>query len=130
MLCGCSQRDRDAGNANTFTLATGVKLIDDPAQCPAGAPGEALAIQRTTRGYRVNVSSYFACQDELAEPYLTVPHAGKMTLVLGPKPSEFGFHTSCECARSLSVELEGRLAPGKTLYVVNDQEVVGHLVVP
>ena len=128
LIVGCTKSPDD--NTNTFTLASGVKLVDNAECTESDTTMQSLAVHRIASGYRVKVVGYFACQDELEPPYLTPDVDGKSTLVLAPKRHGFGFSTSCECSRKLSIDLNDRLKANQTLYVLNDRDVIGHVVVP
>lgn len=126
VLAGCAG---SKGNDTAVTLATGIKLTDD-AQCLASPVKDAVSIQPTAGGHRIRVTGSFACQSDLEPPFLTESDEHKRTLALLPKRSGFGFHSTCECARSLSIDVAGRLKSGQRLYVLNDYDVVGDVVVP
>ncbi|CBM10287.1 protein of unknown function [Ralstonia solanacearum PSI07] len=89
-----------------------------------------LASRRATNSHQVSVTGYFACQSQLEPPFLTMDNEGKVTLVLMPRRHFLEFASTCECSRSMTIDISGRLTAGQTLYVLNDREVVGHVVVP
>ncbi len=124
---GCSQRNMADSQ---FTLSSGVKLVKDTL-CSTTAPATtSLAIRRATNGHQVSVTGYFACHSQLEPPFLTMDNEGKVTLVLMPRRHLLEFSSTCECSRSMTIDISGRLTVGQTLYVLNDREVVGHVVVP
>lgn len=127
LLVSCSERSDEK---TLFTLATGVRLVDE-ARCSGGAAvAQSLGIQRIANGYKIQMAGQFACEDQLEPPYLTLSTDGKSTLVLMPKRRSLGLSSTCECSRTLSIELKDRLESNQTLYVLYDREVVGHVVVP
>jgi RHS repeat-associated protein len=74
------------------------------------------------------VISYF--NYEIAPPYLTTTNNHKATLVLEPKKSRHLFNASAETQRFLKINIKGRLGSGDTVYVLNNYEVIGHVVLP
>lgn len=128
-LVGCSRNIEK--NSDTFTLETGVVLqeIDEcDAQKKTQAPTS--SVKNLTAGYEVTVSAFFACNAKVSKPYLTVTNQKKATLVIESSAPKEIFNSSCECARSLAIKLSDRLETGDTLYLLRDQEVLGHLVMP
>ena len=73
---------------------------------------------------------FFACNAKVSKPYLTVTNKKKATLVIESSAPQEIFNSSCECARSLAIKLSDRLETGDTLYLLRDQDVLGHLVMP
>jgi hypothetical protein len=108
-----------------FTLSTGVVLSAE-SSCEDKAKTAPLAIEKAGASYVVRVRDVFSCDAETEPPYLTESRDNKATLVLRPK----GNSASCECGRSISVEIKDRLESGNILYVLNDYEVLGHVTVP
>nr|CCA80976.1 conserved hypothetical protein [blood disease bacterium R229] len=125
-ISGCSQRNM---TDSQFTLSSGVKLVKDT-QCSTTPATTSLASRRATNSHQVSVTGYFACQSQLEPPFLTMDNEGKVTLVLVPRRHFLEFASTCECSRSMTIDISGRLTAGQTLYVLNDREVVGHVVVP
>lgn len=112
----------------SWTLETGVRLRKVE-QCAKGAEKQRIVVSGTPREYLVNVNAVFCCGGKLKNPWLNLPHDGKASLVLDTEQAR-GFSSSCECFKSLTIGISGRLARGDVLYVVNGQEVVGHVVLP
>lgn len=125
-LVSCARREEH--NA-VFTLATGVSLIE-ARNCNSNQTGGMPSVKKVEGDYLVTIFGHFPCETELEKPYLTMANEKKATLVISPKQSKLGFGSSCECGRLLIVRLSNRLEPGDTLYVLNDREVLGHLVMP
>lgn len=121
--------DRGEEHGSAITLATGVTLVGNAA-CDSQAKVGTLNVSKDGQGYIVAVSGYFPCDADLEPPYLHDAIEGKATLVFEPKYAKGGFHSSCECARSLTVRLSDRVGGGDTLYVLNGTEVMGHLILP
>ena len=125
---GCNDRKRDS---SYFSLESGLTIVDSSdMKCLKGPIKENAEISPKNGGYRIKVTADFRCQDELDIPYLTISGNGRRTLVLLPKENNLLFSTSCSCTRSLTIDINDRLEPGIRLYVVNDREVVGDVLVP
>jgi len=114
--------------SNAWTYETGVQLqkID---KCTNDSGNQAVTVSGTPKKYLVNIRAYFDCDSKLRKPWVNEPPDGNATLVLGAVKSG-SFSSSCECLKSVTVSVSGRLSKGKVLYVVNGQEVVGHVVLP
>ena len=126
VLASCGERQ---SSPSAFTLQTGVS-VQNVTPCVDGDPVQSLSLRKDGGGYLVDVATSLRC-DSQTEPYVTVTHERKATLVLdGSTASRSGFHSGCECARKLQIKIDGRLEAGDTLYVLNDYEVLGHLGVP
>jgi hypothetical protein len=84
-------------------------------------------IEKSGPSYIVQFRDFFPCDADLRQPYLTENGGGRATLVFwnGDK-----YQNGCECPRSLTVTITDRLKPGDVLYVSNDHDVLGHVVVP
>jgi hypothetical protein len=123
-LLGCSRTAPEA-TATTFTLATGVKLVDQTA-CATTAEDPALSIaKKDTNTYLVRARGSFECDGEF-DPFLTVSIDKKATLVLRQQAASSG----CECGRTIDITIENRLKSGDTIYVLHDYRVIGHLTTP
>jgi len=112
----------------TWTYENGVSLRKVE-ECKNGEGKQSVAVRGTPKEYIVEVRAFFTCDRTLKNPWVTLPLDGKATLVLDSKAPAL-FASSCDCFRSLSVSIAGRLSKGDTLYVVSEQVVVGHVVVP
>lgn len=120
MAVSCSQHEEAKG---VFTLATGVSVIS--ASACSEVPSHRLDVSKSAADYIVVAAGTFACNPEIKAPYLSLPRDKKATLVLN-STSE----STCDCFRTVTVGLAGRLKPGDILYVLNNGEVLGHAVMP
>lgn len=126
VLASCGDRP---SSPSAFTLQTGVS-VQSVTPCVDGDPVQSLSLRKDGSAYLVDVATSLRC-DSQTEPFVTVTHEHKATLVLDSgATSRSGFHSGCECARKLQIKIDGRLEAGDTLYVLNDYEVLGHLGVP
>lgn len=122
MLCSCSKTER-IGQA--WTLQTGVSVLESKV-CDQTALKDGLSVLKQANRYIVEVSETFACEAELRSPWLTVAKEHKATLVLTQSTRGSG----CECRGRVRVQISDRLEAGDTLYLLNESEVVGHIVLP
>jgi hypothetical protein len=126
VLASCGDRP---SSPSAFTLQTGVS-VQSVTPCGDGDPVQSLSLRKAGSAFLVDVATSLRC-DSQTEPFVTVTHEHKATLVLDSgTASRAGFHSGCECARKLQIKIDGRLEAGDTLYVLNDYEVLGHLGVP
>ena len=126
VLASCGERQN---SPSAFTLQNGVS-VQNITPCADGEPVQSLSLRKDGGGYLVDVATSFRC-DSQTEPFVTVAHERKATLVLDSRAAfRSGFHSGCECTRKLQIKIDGRLEAGDTLYVLNDYEVLGHLGVP
>lgn len=124
---GCSPNKNAEGQ---FTLESGVK-VTSLSSCLQSNQSIAPSIEKMQSFYRVRVVASAVCDIELEPPFLTLSNHQMVTLALRPKRHRaLGFQHDCECARSMTIDISGRLEVGQTLYLLNDYEVVGHLQVP
>lgn len=107
----------------TFTLSTGVSLID--ATACSETPVQDLIVSKSASDYLVVVGSMFPCGSEVNAPYMSFTRDKKATLVLDSNSK-----STCDCFRRITVRLSGRLDSGDILYVLNNGEVLGHSVMP
>jgi hypothetical protein len=123
-ISACSEKIPDKSKSDTFTLASRVELakIED---CGNSGDGS-LSVSKKGATYSVHTSGVFFCNSAVKPPYLTLPKDGKATLILDSISDDKG----CECFRSVHVEISDRLEQGQTLYVLNNGEVIGHVVLP
>lgn len=112
----------------SWTFETGVRL-GKVEQCAKGEGKQRIVVSGAPREYLVNVSAVFSCGGKLKNPWLNLPYDGRASLVLETEQPG-GFRSSCECFKSLTIGISDRLSRGDILYVVNGQEVVGHVVLP
>lgn len=112
----------------TWTYETGVSLRKVE-ECKKDEEKQSVAIRGTPKAYIVEVRAFFSCDRTLKNPWVTLPLNGKATLVSDSKPPGL-FASSCDCFKAISVSIAGRLSKGDTLYVVSEQVVVGHVIMP
>jgi hypothetical protein len=126
-LMGCSREK----NASTFKLETGV-VLQEQTECndEKNIEESTSSVTKQPDGYEVGISAYLDCDAGSVKPYLTMTNHQKATLVLYSPQDRVGFKSSCECARSLKIKLTNRLEAGDTLYLVRDEEVLGHHILP
>jgi hypothetical protein len=121
---GCS---RKSASDDALTLSSGVQLVELSDCSNATSVQPSLAIHNDTSAYLLKVADVLSCQP-MEPPWVTVQGNKKATLVLPPK------HTwrdsTCECARSATLRITDRLEAGDTLYVVQSNYVLGHVIVP
>lgn len=123
LLSACTEHESVAGNANTFTLATGVSITNTTA-C-SESPIQGLTVGKSGSDYILTAAGAFSCGSEVQTPYLSIKRDKRATLVLDSKSK-----SSCDCFRVVTVKVSNRLAAGDTLYVLNNGEVLGHVVMP
>lgn len=128
-LVGCTRNAEK--NSDTFTLETGVALQEVKAcDVQQKIQEQTSSVRKLSDGYEIAVSASFACDTKIIKPYLTATNHKKATLVIASLASKEVLNSSCECARSLVIKLSNRLEVGDTLYLLREQEVLGHLVMP
>ena len=123
-LSSCTKRDVPENNANTFTLATGVSLTE--VKVCSETPKRGLSVRKSNSDFLITAAGTFACDAEIQAPYLSLTREKKATLVIDSKATK----SDCECFTTVTVKLSDRLEAGDTLYVSNDGEVLGHVVMP
>jgi hypothetical protein len=127
VLQACGEpKSPPASTAGTFTLSTGVVLSELPS-CSKDESSTAPTIEKSGAAYVVKFRGFFPCNADLSEPYLTESGGDRATLVLWNADKYRG---GCECPRDITVTITGRLKQGSTLYVLNDNDVLGQLLVP
>lgn len=117
LLSSCEKKYEEK---NTFTLSSGVSIAEI-ATC-SDVPSRKFSVIKSASDYLVTTTGNFSCQTEAMKPYLTIPIDKKATLVIQSESSK----SSCECFRSVTIKLSGRLDSGDLLYVSNSGEVIGH----
>lgn len=129
-LCSaCDTENASENTDNTFTFSKGVNFIDS-SECNENLERK-IEIDKNNKGYLVKINGFFPYQGKLETPELMDIYGDKATLAIIQKQGSFGFFkTDGGCTRSLSVQISGRLRPGQVLYISNDREVMGHLIVP
>lgn len=87
-----------------------------------------MAIEKMSDGYSILAVAALQCEPGQPAPFLSNTIDRKATLVLG---RGLGKSTSgCECFQRVQISIRGRLESGDTLYLLNDYEVIGHVIVP
>ena len=122
LLCSCSKTET---SGQTWTLQTGVSVLEAKI-CDATSVKDGLSVSKQSAQYVVELSDTFSCGVNLHSPWLTVVKSHKATLVLGAASGG----SACECRGKVRIHIANRLEPGDTLYVLNENEVVGHVVLP
>jgi len=111
----------------TFTVFTGV-TISEQAESPTDT-NQSVRIRKSKSGYDVLIKAFIPCSGKFADPWLSVGE--NPTLVIEKVRSMHAFDHKEECMYALKIAVaEGRLHKKQTLYVVRNQEVVGHVIVP
>lgn len=122
LLVSCS-RNGDEKPAFTLTSGVAIEKISD-----SKAEGQLLLVRKEKNAYVFTVRSYFNCEKELEPPYLTLINNKRATLVITQKTSSLGFNTTYECPKNVVIKVSGRLNKGDTIYVLNNREVLGHVL--
>lgn len=122
MLCSCSKSEAPR---NAWTLHAGVSVLESKV-CDQTVLKDGLSVSKQANHYIVEVNETFTCEADLRSPWLTVTKEHKATLVLVPTRKGSG----CECRGKVRVQISDRLEGGDTLYLLNENEVVGHVVLP
>jgi hypothetical protein len=117
----CSKPEADS---KTWTLATGVSIVEAN-EC-VNSTQQSMAVKKISSDYLVTAQGFFTCDAEISQPYLTLEKDGRATLVINSPRSS----SNCECNRAVTVKIVDRLEPKNTLYVLTNEEVLGHLVLP
>lgn len=128
LLSACDKVNDDS--STTFTLHSGVS-IEEVAKCNPDSANESIAVESSSPGrYLIVATTYLPCDSEFERPWLTQEKYGHVTLVLNTKRRGIGFDSSCDCLRTIKARIDGRIRAGQTLYVVSDNEVLGHQILP
>ncbi len=129
-LGGCEENHKDT--SNSFTFETGITLQSYMSEKLEGSEVDlSYSVQKVPDGYLVRTGVVSDCtSDSLAPPYLTDGIDHKATLVLKDSPSKATFHRYSECWGTAEVTIANRLQAGDTVYILNNGEVLGHLVMP
>lgn len=125
MLIFLSSCTKTETSGRTWTVHTGVSVVEVK-PCDETPGRDELTVSKQGSNYLVDVNETFSCEADLSSPWLTTIRQHKATLVLvsGTKGS------SCECRRKVRIRIAERLEAGDSLYVLNENEVVGHFVLP
>jgi len=111
----------------TVTLRKGVALVASK-DIPGDKVSPAVSVKKESDSYIFTVTAFFTGDIDL--PWLTLTQDNKATLVMTPKKSPSGFNASSETARTLTIKVTDRLSARDTVYVLNNHEVIGHVVLP
>lgn len=122
MLCSCSKTETPV---QAWTLQTGVSVLESKV-CDQMVLRDGLSVSKQANHYIVEVNDTFTCEADLRSPWLTVTREHKATLVLAHSTKGSG----CECRGKVRVKISDRVETGDTLYLLNESEVVGHVVLP
>lgn len=125
-LLGC-EKGGEPPSGKTTTLSTGIKVVS-VGDCTPLKDDRALVLNKRDDGYVLSATTPLNCEKQVDVPYLTPSSRRAATLVLSR--GDRSFHSDCNCPRPIEVLIEKRLVAGDILYVLNDDEVLGHLVVP
>jgi hypothetical protein len=120
VLCSCSQGN---SRSKTLDLETGLSVLEAKA-CVEAADYDQLSVQKEANNYIVSVNDTFTCGESLRSPWLGITKEKKATLVLTSEAN----HSGCECRGHVRIQINNRLEPGDTLYVIRDSQVIGHVV--
>lgn len=126
LLVACNSNE--SGSNDTFTLATGVKIVSI-SSCIENGDDFRGRITKNKNGYLVSLSEYFSCK-KIHQPFLTLPRKNKITLAIVSKEGLLRYANECECHRSIEIEIIGRLERKQILYVVRDNEVIDEFRIP
>lgn len=124
LLFSCTDQGVPENSANTFTLSTGVSLTEVK-DC-SEAPKRGLSVRKNNSDYLVTAGGAFSCDVEIEAPHLSITREKIATLVIDSKTTR----SDCECFRTVTVKLSNRLEAGDALYVLNNGEVLGHIIMP
>lgn len=128
VLVAC-ENDAQQQKKADFTFAKGVFVLKFDRCSDAGLP-RTIDINEESKAYTIAIRGMFSCESEDIKPYLTLPIDRRATLVLPKVAMSGGFRSSCECSKLLIIRLEGRVDRGDVIYVTDETEVLGHVVVP
>jgi len=122
-LCASAFAEESA----TFTLATGVAISEQSDLPPDAA--QSVYIRKVKRKYEVLVSVGTLCTGKFAAPWIGV--SDNPTLVIQKEKPTGPFFKGEECMYKLRLTVAAdRLTSKQILYVVRNQEVIGHVRVP
>ncbi|KQW88692.1 hypothetical protein ASC84_11150 [Acinetobacter sp. Root1280] len=127
VILSSSACNRAQNLENTFTLGTGVEIVAEENKCDGAYEKIKPTILKLNneKAYLVSLTDFFSCA-EREDAYLTLNSFKKSTLVI------YGENKNrCECVKSLKVKIDAkRIDTGDVLYIVSDNEVIDHLIVP
>ena len=116
-----------AEESATFTLATGVAISEQSESNSETV--QSVRIRKAKGGYEVLVNTFTLCSGKFAAPWIGTGE--NPSLVIQKEKSAGPFHNGEECMYKLNVSVAAdRLTSKQILYVVSNQEVVGHVRVP
>jgi hypothetical protein len=120
-LLGCNKNEIQSTAA--LTLTTGVE-VQSTTKCLKDGSRD-LIFKKIESDYLVSATDHFMCDAKLSNPYLTVVKNNQTTLVLNSEN-----YSGCECLKNVNIKLRNRIEKNNVLYVINNSEVLGHVVVP
>jgi hypothetical protein len=118
----CTNNTGDRGTP-AFTLSTGINA--EFTQCLEPKSEPYLKINFETKKQTLLMSDYFDCNAKKIDVYLKNGKDNRATLVMQSASA----HSGCECLKNVKVEITNRLERENVLYVVNNSEVLGHVIV-
>jgi hypothetical protein len=127
VLGACSSSSEPS--KTSFTLSTGVSL-DSGNGCLNDDQVAAPVLEKRANDYVLKLQDFVDCNSKPSDAYLTESRDKKVTLVFGRRSPGGLFKSNCECSQRLTFTISDRLEPGDTLYVLDDDHVLGHLLVP
>lgn len=135
LLSSCSKEASDVDDPNTFTMASGVKLVDNHSCIDEKNTKKPISIEKNESGYLLNMHLYLNCNEDkipIERPVMSSGLNKRATVIIRSKKTPWwGFSNSCVCKNSLSVQISSnRLESGDTLYVVVNEVAIGHLIAP
>lgn len=125
LLSGCSKEEEPNEKSTTFTLSSGLTLMN-VADCQPSYSENAINIKTIgSHEYVVEFDGDLPCDSKAPQPYITDHIDGKATLVIDAQ-----FKSSCECKRRVALKIADRIQTGQTLYILVGHAVLGHVSVP
>ena len=125
ILSSCERQRKTGVLENTFTLASGVEVLEAKA-CDEKPESDVRATQERPGVYKLSTVARITCGEKPDRVFLTVPRNRRATLIVeSSDPS-----SPCECFSLVTVRVVDRVEQGETLYVISAGEVAGHVVLP
>ena len=118
LIASCKKNE----SHDNFTLKSGVKLLSISDCLNDDSPSNFVRIDQKTNEQIININWYLSCESNLSDPYVTLPRNNMQTLVI----KGLGNKNSCECRRSIEVQVKDRIGDNRSMYVVINEEVVAH----
>lgn len=118
LIASCKKNE----SYDNFTLKSGVKFLSISDCLNDDSHANLVRIDQKTNEQIVNINWYLSCESDLSDPYVTIPRNNMQTLVI----KSSGNKNSCECKRSIEVQVKDRIGDNRSMYVVINEEVVAH----